>query len=117
MSRVAVTLPPGHPHGDPDEPVTFAFRLGRIREGLDNVLVHTGETIPIDEFTQALVDQALADYPGCQVGVERLVMDTDGSDSAQWIPTSEFDAEQHTPAGAGAARATTVHVTSSQAVA
>jgi hypothetical protein len=112
VSRVAVTLPPGHPHGEPDEQVTFAFRLGRIREGIDTLVIHTGQTIPLDEFTQGLIDQAHAEYPGCDVAVQRLVMD--GDDSAHWIPAAEFDPAVHVPAGAGSGRVATFNAQAGQ---
>jgi hypothetical protein len=116
VSRVAVTLPPGHPHGEPDREVVFAYRLGRIREGIDTLLIHTGETIPLDVFTQGLVDQAVAEYPGCEVSVQRLVMDDDSEDNAHWIPASEFDPLAHVPAGAGSGMAKTLHVSAGQEV-
>jgi hypothetical protein len=114
VSRVAVHLPPGHPHGEPDRTVVVAYRLGRIREGQDNFLIHTGQTIPLEQFTQGLVDQATVEYPDATVVVERLVMDDDGSDSAHWIPASEFDPAAHTPAGAGTGMAKTLHVSAGQ---
>jgi hypothetical protein len=116
VSRVAVHLPPGHPHGLPDEPVVFAYRLGRIRDGQDNLLIHSGETIPLDVLIGGLVKQAKAEYPekGVEVKLERLV--DNGDDTASWIDAEQFDPEQHTPAGAGTGAARAIHVDAGQEV-
>lgn len=114
MSRVAVHLPPGHPHGDPEQTVVVAFRLGRIRDGIDNLIIHTGEVVPIEEFRAGLFKQAQAEYPGAEVKLERLVDNGDGT--ARWIDAIEFDPSQHVPAGSGEGRAATVSVQSGQGV-
>lgn len=100
--RVAVHLPDDHPDGGG----VVAYKLGRIRDGIDNHVVHTGEMTPLDEFAAGLVEQAKRDYPqdGVKVVVERLVDNGDGT--AKWIPADDFDPEQHRSpeAGGGAAR-------------
>lgn len=105
--RVAVHIPAGHPDS-PDGPAVVAYRLGRVRDGIDNHLIHTGETVPMDEFLVGLSKQAEAEYPDCEIKVEHLVDNGDGT--ATWVPADEFDPEAHTPAGEGEAKATEVTV-------
>jgi hypothetical protein len=110
--RVAVHIPPDHPaHGGGVQgPAVCAYRLGRIRDGIDNFYVHSGETIPLDEFVSGLVEQAKAEFPepGVEVKVERLIDNGDGT--ASWIDAEDFDADEHTPAGAGEGKAAEINV-------
>lgn len=113
MSRVAVHIPPGHPHhGGGEQTDVVAYRLGRIRDGIDNFNVATGETTPVDDLAAGLADQARAEYPDCEVKLERLVDNGDGT--SRWIPADEFDAEQHTPAPGGGSAARTFTATAGQ---
>lgn len=95
--RVAVTCPVDHPVSPGSK---FAYRLGRIEDGVHNVLAHADERVPIDEFIAALVEKARAEFPGHDVAVERLVQKSD-SDEAEWVPVeSEAAATQEVaPAG------------------
>jgi hypothetical protein len=88
--RVAVHFPDG---------TVSAYRLGRIEDGRHNFFIHTGETIPIDEFVQGLVDQAKKEFPDADVVVERLVATENGE--SEWISAEEFDTEQYTAVDAG----------------
>lgn len=123
--RIAVYYPAGHPAvgvypeghpqaGQPAEPTAFAYRLGRIEDGVHNHVLHTGETIPLQEFVGGLVAQAKAEHPDAQVVVERLV--DNGDETSRWIAADQLSAE-HTPAppGGAAAAATEISVSSEQA--
>lgn len=115
--RVAVHLPSGHPeHGDPDNPetVVVAYRLGRIREGIDNLILHTGELVPLDKFVAGLITQARAEFPAAEVKLERLVQKADKPDEGEWIPAESFNPDQHTPVGAGASTSKDLHVVAEQ---
>lgn len=109
--RVAVQCPDDHPVSPG---AVFAFRLGRIEDGVHNSLIHTGETIPLDEFTDALVKQAQVEYPDHIIRVERLVQKPDSPGESYWVPIEEFDPEKHTPVGAGNQLSTEVHVNAGQ---
>ena len=106
--RVAVHLPDDHPHGGG----VVAYKLGRIRDGVDNHVLHTGETVPLDEFVAGLVKQAHEEYPedGVEVRVERLVDNGDGTMS--WVDAEDFDPDEHAEAGEGDSKSTEVHVES-----
>lgn len=115
--RVAVYLPKDHPAvgvypeghpqaGQPAEPTPFAYRLGRIEDGVHNHILHTGETIPIEEFVGGLVKLAREEYEGAVVTVERLVQVEPPSEEhpagqAQWVPADAFNPDEHTPAPPG----------------
>lgn len=106
--RVAVHLPEGHPHGSG----VVAYKLGRIRDGVDNHVIHTGETTPIEEFVAGLVEQAKRDYPeeGVQVKVERLV--DNGDDTMSWVDAEQFDPDEHEPAAEGESKSAEINVES-----
>jgi hypothetical protein len=88
--RVAVHFPDG---------AVAAFRLGRIEEGVHNAPVGH-DPVPLEDFLARLVQQAQAEFPECQVVLERLVhSDVDGE--SEWIPADEFDPAEHSPVGAG----------------
>ena len=93
--RVAVHFPAGHPLA-PDGAVV-AYKLGRIRDGIDNHIIHTGETVPLDEFVTGLVGQAQAEYPDAEIKVERLV--DNGDETSSWVPAEEFEPAQAAPPG------------------
>lgn len=90
----------GHPLAQAGGRAVVAYRLGRIEDGVHNTLVHTGETIPLDEFLAAMVASARAEYPDAIVQIERLVDLGDGTGA--WIPAEKFDPAVHRPVGAGA---------------
>jgi hypothetical protein len=98
--RVAVVCPP-------DDPVNpgahFAFRLGRVEDGVHNHLLHTGETIPMDDFMAGLVEQAKAEFPNAEVRVEVLVEDG-GPEKGKWVTEDEYDPDQHVRVGRGQIR-------------
>lgn len=108
--RVAVYLPPDHPaHGGGVEgPAVSAYRLGRIRDGVDNFYVHSGQTIPIDQFVAGLIAQAQAEFPTAEVKLERLVDNGDGTGT--WVPDEQYDPALHTPAPSGESTATEINV-------
>jgi hypothetical protein len=96
--RVAVTLPAEHPESGGEE-ATIAYRLGRIEDGVHNLIVHTGEIVPLEEFLAGLIKQAEAEYPTAKVEVQRLIKD--GEDAGKWIAAEAFDPEKHEPVGSG----------------
>lgn len=117
--RVAVYLPKGHPEAgvDPEsgqpveEPREFAYRLGRIEEGVHNAPIGHPE-IPFEEFVNGLAEQARQEYPDARVVIEKMI--DNGDRTAAWIAAEEFDPEKHTPMGAGNIKATEIHVTNEQ---
>lgn len=46
-----------------------AYRLGHVTDFTNPI---TGETTPAEEVVKALVEQAQAEYPDCEVSVEHL---------------------------------------------
>lgn len=103
--RVAVHLPESHPAG----PGVVAFRLGRIREGIDNHVLHTGVTTPLDEFVVGLLAQAKAEFPeeGVEVKLERLVSLDDGT--AEWVAVDQVT-DEHVLVPPGEDKAAEFHV-------
>lgn len=95
--RIAVHFPAEHPESGGEEAVV-AYRLGRIEDGVHNAPVGHDE-VPLDEYLTRLVKQAQAEYPDCEVVIERLV--DNGDDTSRWIPATEFDPEEHQPVGPG----------------
>lgn len=96
--RVAVILPKGHELGAEKHEVTFAYKLGRIEDGVHNAPVGH-EPVELDEYLTGLVAQAQEEYPDSRVEIQRLVQK--GDEDAEWIPADEFDPEKHLPVGAG----------------
>lgn len=108
--RVAVQCPDDHPVSPG---AVFAFRLGRIEDGVHNHVLHTGETVPLQDFVAGLVGLAKEEFPGHTVRIERLVDSGDGT--SRWVPADEFDPEQHTPAPpGGSSKSAEINVTSAQ---
>lgn len=99
--RVTVVCPDDHPVSPGAE---FAFRLGRVEDGIHNHLLHTGETIPMDEFLGALVEQARQEYPDHEVRVDVLVQNDKDPTTSHWVTSDEYDPEVHARVGAGAIR-------------
>lgn len=111
--RVAVHIPPDHPEhgGGVEGNAVIAYRLGRIEDGVHNAPIGY-DLVPFDEFVQGLFAKAQAEYPDCEVRVERLI--DNGDNTSTWISAEEFDPELHTPQGAGNIVTGEFHVTSEQ---
>jgi hypothetical protein len=111
--RVAVHIPPDHPEhgGGVEGNAVVAYRLGRIEDGVHNAPIGH-DPVPLEEFTQKLLEQARAEFPGCDVRLERLIDNGDGTSS--WIDAEEFDPDIHTAQGAGNTKSAEIHVTNEQ---
>lgn len=94
--RIAVHFPKDHPVSPG---AVVAYRLGRIVDGVHNHVMHEGVTVPLDEFVGGLVAQARAEFPDCDVRIERLIEHGEGE--GRWIDSEKFNPSRHTPLGAG----------------
>lgn len=109
--RIAVHFPDGHPLA-PEGPAVAAYKLGRIEDGVHNAPVGHA-AVPLHEFLIGLLKEAQAEYPECEVKIERLI--DNGDETSRWISADEFDPEKHTPVGAGASIAREIGVSASPA--
>lgn len=106
--RVAVICPDDHPVSPG---AVFAYRLGRIEDGVHNHVIHTGEVTPVEEFAAGLVEQAKREYPDHTVRIERLV--DNGDNTGTWVPLEELT-DEHKLHAPGGIKSADFHVTSEQ---
>lgn len=92
--RIAIHHP-ARTEGEQEIPASVsAFRLGRV---LDFVNPMTGETTSAPDVAAALLEQAKTEYPDCEVVLERLVDNGDGTSS--WLHENEVPEGSKSPDG------------------
>lgn len=103
--RVAVRHPARtEPDGTPVAESVSPYHMGRIEDFVNPV---TGETTPKDEVAKLLLGQAKAEFPDCEVYLERLVHngDAEGEDphgeggTSTWVHHEEVPEGAHSPKG------------------
>lgn len=72
----------------------FAYKWGRITDHVD---VLTGETTPAAKVAELFKVQAEAEYPACEVTIERLIDSGDGT--SQWVREDKVSADSASPEG------------------
>jgi hypothetical protein len=73
--RVALYFPDG---------AVASYKLGRIVDGAHTTDILTGQTTSVQELAEALAEQAKAEYPQCQVKIEKWV--DNGDETSQFVP-------------------------------
>jgi hypothetical protein len=93
--RVAVRHPGRTEEDGTTVPESFsAYRVGRIDDHVDLL---TGETTSADEVAEILVEQAKAEYPDCEVAIQRLIDNGDGT--SKWVNAEEVPEGATSPDG------------------
>jgi hypothetical protein len=103
--RVAIHHPEStQPDGTVIPAAVSAFRLGRIDDFVNPI---TGETTPKDEIVAVFLAAAKAEYPDCEIVLERLVHngDAEGEDphgeggTSEWVHHEQVPPDSISPKG------------------
>jgi hypothetical protein len=99
--RVAVHHPEREEDGETVPASVSAFRLGRLtpETGINHF---TGDHLSVEQQAEALLKQAKAEFPDCEIVLERLI--DNGDETSSWVRVEDVPEGAVSPDGTTIAR-------------